>query len=542
MQHSKFLQTLFEYNEDNYILIWIYDGENRKESHWFKDWQAAAEFIQKIGNSTNVYVGVGLSGKDYGTDYRCKQNDIAGITGLWLDLDILDPAHKKPNLPVTVDDAMKLFGWLEHQPTILIHSGHGLQAYWVFNEPWTFDSDAEREDARNLSKRFIYAFKQQAHKYGWDVDSVFNLDRVLRVPGTMNCKSAPVPVKMLECNDLRYNPSDFEDILPEIKDVDEYEAALVKGDLILSSTPSLNMAKFEALKMIESKFVQSWEHQRKDLQDQSASSYDLALANYSAMAGWSEQEIANLLISHRIKHREDLKLRQDYYKRTISIAMRNAEKYRAEEEIIQMSALEPEEKAETSNAERDAIIRNLSMTFNCKILGIEKYLSEPAVYCLITSSGSINLGDVENLISQTKLRNKIAEATGKYLPRFKAERWDSIATALLKICVPKQVGNDATDKGQVSNWLQKYLNDKPVLDNADEAAITRDPFCEAGITFIYLDDLQRWIRVVQLEKITAKQLSVMLSRIGAESCTKNVKINNSWTTRYVWKLPNSFNI
>ena len=38
------------------------------------------------------------------------------------------------------------------------------------------------------------------------------------------------------------------------------------------------------------------------------------------MAGWSDQEIANLLIAHRRHFNEDLKLRDSYYAKTISKA------------------------------------------------------------------------------------------------------------------------------------------------------------------------------------------------------------------------------
>mgnify|MGYP001177951573 CR=1 FL=1 len=533
----QFLQTLFEYNEDHYILIWIYDGENRKESYWFKDWEAAAKFVKTLGNDINVYVGVGLSPKDYGRDNRCMQKDIVGIPALWLDLDILDPAHKKKNLPASVDEALKLFDWLEHRPTILVHSGHGLQAYWVFREPWVFDDDTEREAAKNLSKRLIYAFKRQAQKYGWDVDSVFNLDRVLRVPGTMNCKSVPVPVRLLECNDLRYNPSDFDDILPPIKDAEEYETALVKGDLILDPNAAPPFEKFEALKAIEPKFALSWEHKRKDMQDQSASAYDLALANYAAMAGWTEQEIANLLIAHRRKHGEDLKLRQDYYKRTISIAMRNAEKYRAEEEIVQMAALEPPEQKQISPERKEAILQNLSHIFNVRIVQIIKYLSSPPTYRLVTDSSSILLGEVDNLIVQSKLRNNLAAATGKYLPRFSADKWDCIAQQLLNACIEQDVGEEATEKGQIQSWLDQYLTDKPVLDKPEAAARGNDPFRQGGHTYIFGSDFRRWIRVTQMEKVTAKQLGTMLRSIGAEPERINIDLEDGGrTTRNVWRL------
>ncbi|MDD4986626.1 MAG: hypothetical protein PHQ43_12770, partial [Dehalococcoidales bacterium] len=331
---QKFFKALFENTEDKYLLIWTFSAA-AKESCWFRGWEGAAEYVKtlkdKVGN-VDTYVGVGLSPQDYGASKRCLQKDIAGIPALWIDIDIQNAVHKKPNLPASVGEAMKLFDWLPMKPTITINSGHGLQAWWVFREPWIFNSDGERQEAQELAKRFVYGFKLHAAKYNWDVDSVHNLDRVLRVPGTMNCKSTPIPVEILEQNNLRYNPSDFEEVCPEISGQDYEKTAA--GDIVLSASAGPPFDKFEALKLIEPKFALSWEHKRKDMQDQSASSYDLSLANYMAMAGWSEQEMADTLIAHRRHNGEDLKLRQDYYKRTIGIAIKNAEKYRAEEDIM----------------------------------------------------------------------------------------------------------------------------------------------------------------------------------------------------------------
>jgi hypothetical protein len=36
----------------------------------------------------DLYVGVGLSGQDYGASRRCPSSEVAGIVGLWADLDL----------------------------------------------------------------------------------------------------------------------------------------------------------------------------------------------------------------------------------------------------------------------------------------------------------------------------------------------------------------------------------------------------------------------------------------------------------------------
>lgn len=62
--------------------------------------------------------------------------------------------------------------------------------------------------------------------------------------------------------------------------------------------------KLASLFLSNPKFPDTWNRRRMDLQDQSASGYDLALADAAAIDGWGDQEIFNLLIAWRREHGE----------------------------------------------------------------------------------------------------------------------------------------------------------------------------------------------------------------------------------------------
>jgi hypothetical protein len=68
------------------------------------------------------------------------------------------------------------------------------------------------------------------------------------------------------------------------------------------------------------KFRGSWERTRTDLRDTSPSGWDMSLATRAARAGWSEQEIAALLVANRRKHGDKIK-RPEYFFRTIRRAL-----------------------------------------------------------------------------------------------------------------------------------------------------------------------------------------------------------------------------
>jgi hypothetical protein len=305
----RFLELLFGDKPDkDYILLFVLPD---KVSYWYKAVGTAAVIVSDF-QGKNVYVGVGTSPKNYGSRHRCKADDISGIVGMWADIDFAGAMHKKQNLPPTMEDGQKLLAEMGLQPTVVVNSGHGLQAWWLFKEPWVFDTPEERERAQAMCRRWSATLKARAGAHGWDADSVWDLARVLRVPGSVNVKDPdnPVPVRLIAMNEsARYSEDDFEAVMIDEKATAEMGrrmAAAVtvdnSGPLNLRSDAQPPFDKFEILSSIEPKFMGSWNRTRKDFQDQSASSYDLSLATYALAAGWSDQETANLLIASRRKH------------------------------------------------------------------------------------------------------------------------------------------------------------------------------------------------------------------------------------------------
>jgi hypothetical protein len=118
---------------------------------------------------------------------RAGAHDTLHIPWLWSDLDF-GAWHKNPNLPHDEATAMRIVRRVEEwlgPCTILIHSGGGLYAEWMPHRELT------PEKAEALCQNVQWAFaKASAEIGGWDYGTgVFNLDRVLRLPGTPNRKS-----------------------------------------------------------------------------------------------------------------------------------------------------------------------------------------------------------------------------------------------------------------------------------------------------------------------------------------------------------------
>ena len=156
--------------------------------------QAASEHVMRnrlVGN--NLYYGVTPCHKDCGSSNRPKQNESAGLVCMWLDVDVKHPCHKKNNLPPDVYAVWQLISLIELMPSLIVASGHGIHAYWLFREILLNTPETApfiQALLRGWKERF------QGNPWGYAVDNVFETARVLRIPGTWNCKPGQEPVSV----------------------------------------------------------------------------------------------------------------------------------------------------------------------------------------------------------------------------------------------------------------------------------------------------------------------------------------------------------
>lgn len=145
------------------------------KSAWFGDADAATEFVTPYADGEdgyNVYFGVARRARKGGT-----KKDLLGLSCLYADLDAVNLGW---DVSACFNRMHNLPGIL--QPHAVITSGGGLHAYWSLAEPIMFGGTghdtrvAEAEAGNAALAKFVSG------------DNVGNVDRILRVPGTWNCK------------------------------------------------------------------------------------------------------------------------------------------------------------------------------------------------------------------------------------------------------------------------------------------------------------------------------------------------------------------
>jgi hypothetical protein len=327
----------------------------------------ASAITQAAGGSTTlgVYVGVGLTRGPRAIDpatqrpyKRLAKADVDGLVWLWIDIDIAGGGHAGSRMSLCPDmaTALKLIASVGLAPTVLVNTGHGVQAHWRLREPFIYgavdvDDDGapvidesrvepDRKAGEELAWAWVKSFQIRGREMGgFHVDPVTDPSRLVRCPGSWNRKveGDHREVVMLECDASRvYDVEDFQAVLMPEKLLAplRFDRDVLTGDLVgvdlaalwvqVSSAPNhepswlsnifdLNVApELEAL----------WNGERDAEFGGDDSSIDMALA--AALLKWrlSPGDAAQAIMGRRLRvgrkiEKVDPARRVDYLARTV---------------------------------------------------------------------------------------------------------------------------------------------------------------------------------------------------------------------------------
>lgn len=116
---------------------------------------------------------------------RSKAEDVTKLAAVWIDIDFKDEGIQ------SADNAHELIELLSDLigvgPSAVVHSGNGLQPYWAIDP----EEEYTQELGTSLLLRWGAFCRWVAASQGGQLDSVFDLPRIFRAPGSYNHKGEP---------------------------------------------------------------------------------------------------------------------------------------------------------------------------------------------------------------------------------------------------------------------------------------------------------------------------------------------------------------
>lgn len=155
---------------------------------------AACRWIGK--SETDTYLSLSLLSNRLPPGRRVSEKLCTAVLGFSMDFDAQTLYRKRFDLFEHVEQAMEAIGHLPVSPRSVIHTGGGIQPLWLFKEPLLVRSEEERAAVKARSTRFQIAVRRIIYdRYRVVLDSTADLARLVRAPGSLNCKTSP-PVEV----------------------------------------------------------------------------------------------------------------------------------------------------------------------------------------------------------------------------------------------------------------------------------------------------------------------------------------------------------
>ena len=543
----RFLTTLFAGKPDDLnILLWTLP---EKQSHWFRNVDDAIQFAESM-RGHDLYVGIGLAGRDYGPRHRCPSGEVVGIVGLCADLDLRSDAHRKPSLPESTAQALSILP-PEFPASFVILTGNGLQVWWLFAELYFFDNDDDRCAASTLANRWHTLLQDNARRNGWTYDPLADLARVLRVPGTTNCKdpSNPKSVVIQSYSEFRYNPADLTEYLDaldvadqdaEVRTEKSYSERFRGNPLKMDLSARMDDDRLKAWSEKDERFKATWFRQRHDLKDQTQSGYDMALAHFGVSVGLSDQEIVDLIVHHRTVHGQQPQTKVNYYELTISKARetRTSRSGSTLKNAVSETAESPSPSrtgAGMSDREKIQLCKNISAALGIEVLRMVKVSGDTPLYKMDLAAGSISFSSVDKLISKPAVRNAIAAKVGVLIPEFRPAAWRNLVQTMLDACIDEDGGEELESRGAARLYIRQYLLETTFINGiaGQQPQDLRKPMLLDDQIAVCASDIQLYLSKARSQAVSISSVVAMLSAAGA----KVERVRGRYKEQSRWILP-----
>ena len=481
---------------------------------------------------------------------RAGKAEVEAVVAMWADIDIAGDGHQaaKP-YPATAEAALEVarVGGLE--PSVWVHSGGGVHAYHLLDEPREIASDAagkDRDAVSLLAHRWGGSVQARARERGYEVDATHDLGRVLRVAGTLNHKGdtpRPVVLHGAHAEPTRYSLDDLEHymIAPEyIRD----GARVIDRVAEFAIDPNVRIPE-HSIKVLFSNMPEAkdtWEMER-EFADQSPSTYDMALANLFVRLGFDDQQIVDYLVFWRREVAKAPKNRIDYYQRTIGKARGAARHEKAVERFAQGHADLPDvaDPANVSQSDRESAVSHLRDLLGIRI---ERFVQvdrdDGELYIVLDDGEQISCGPSIRAMKFHNLRARIAERCGVVLSSdiAKSVTWDRVLQTLYAIREQDDSLEPRTED-RMRELIEGHIAGARAYDGDELERYVRegDPIVRAGQICIYAPRLQTYIQTTGA-RVTAGEVRRDLRLLGFTQ--RRIDARASYgvrTTRRYWCAP-----
>lgn len=521
-----------------------------RESRFFREVgdEVVAYCAEKAEAGREVYCCMGTFAQPVAGGGRGRAGDVVALSAFWADVDVLhEQAHKAKSYPTTVEEALEVCRVSLHPPSFHVHSGYGVHAYWLLNEPMEVVEARRRNDATILLKRWQGTLQSRAKAMGFEVDATHDPVRVLRVAGTINWKDKdnPKPVVMT-CPDrpTEYDPDTMEEVMVAVEYVSDqgaYRSLAEVSDFRLDPNATIDDKILSAARANDETFRDTWDRRRDDFSDDSASTYDFALANHFVRAGFDDQTIVDALIHWRRLHGCDPKLRVDYYQRTIGKVRATTEQAAVVSKIADGVHDLPEvsDVSMLSSDERDNFLRDIRAVLRINVARFIQVNVDNAIFFFELDNGErFSVGDIDNVLEYRKMRARLAERMGVLIDNdILKNHWKGVTSRLFAIRESEDT-SELTTAQSCRALLVEYFEQAKLYDEEEWQLALREnsPFVREGNVHVHADTFVNWAGTSRKIRFTKSEALRDFKLLGMTNVQVTGRDRGDRKNRWYWSI------
>lgn len=473
------------------------------------------EALPHVVGKQDVYVRITLLGRR--PKRRGSAADSVAIPGVWVEIDV--NGGPKSNGKVVEDGAESIEQAIEiaHsvlEPTLLVRSGYGVHAYWLFDRPRSLPD----QDARARSVELVAGWQERLRlESGIKLDATHDLARVLRPPGSFNGKrGGPVPVALLSNGGPRYTVEELtEHVAEHVGHLGTGRSRRNGAGELTGRTPAQLVAAAPRLERIV-------DRQGRAPRDGSASDWDhyLACEARRQVTGppLTREEAIGLIAQARSKHPDGKhkEHRRDYLENTVDAAF---------------TAVDASGRPQAASGLFREVTDRLDLASD-PVVEVKRWGRHEDSRLVITlrSNRRIVFDRARDAFEPVVLKRRVVLATDGQSapPTFKKPEAEDVAVKLIRLA---NVAADADDRDEARDWTGRFLarHEHRIADVADfstphgryevlsiiragRAAVVRDVETEALL--VSVSEMARFVRAEAGSPISWDTLHSRLSEVG----------------------------
>lgn len=367
-------------------------------------------------------------------------------------------------------------------PTLIVDSGNGRHLYWFLKAPILLNGDAGKVEIVEAINRGLGRIFSGDHTH--------NIDRILRSPGRENSKWPDRPLcKIMSFDGPEY---DLEDLMVYAEDGGSPSGRKIN----LGEVPDKLPQKFKELLATNRVIKATWKGERPDINDQTGSGYDMAMASILARFGFTAEEIAGFL--RAMPSGKGKEATQQYLELTIGKAFASmkdsdetADSDQAEDESASEEDAEKVKVNENAKADRQTEWPHLADDALYGLLGdivkaIEPYTEADPVAVLGNMTcgfgNAIGRGPYFRVEETNHYTNEYIVTVGETAKARKGQSWSTprkILTAVEPEWAPRITSGLSSGEGLIYNVRDELVKQKAYREKGE--IVYQDVIEDAGV-------------------------------------------------------------